>query len=93
MKKIELNVRLSDAAELIDDVSANLVDLLDEAVSELEIALDILEDFNDPRAKKFIIRHSTLKEGAPLPPSIAGFKRPVKKVAYITGETVTRKND
>ena len=94
MKKIELNIRLADASELIKDVADNLSRLLDEAEIEIELALDILEDFDDPRAKKFIQRHSI-----PTPPGIAwqpenlaGFKVAVPLNAFITDETVTREN-
>ncbi len=94
MKKVELNVRLADASELIKDVADNLSRLLDEAEMEIELALDILEDFDDPRAKKYIERHSTLTppELAWLPGDLAGFKSAAPLKFFITGETVTRKN-
>lgn len=93
MKKIELNMRMLSAEKLISDVSEYAVALLSEAAGELEIALDILQDFDDPRAEKFMIRHSTDKEVSPMTPSISEFQNHNKLRAYITNETVTRKND
>lgn len=92
MKKIELNMRMADAETLIENVAYHITSLLSESALEIETALDILQDFDDPRAEKFLIRHSTPKEGAPLPESISDFMRPVTTRMYITGETVTRKN-
>ena len=79
MKKIELTVRLHDAAEFQNDAADGYIrDLLAEAATELEIAIGILDKFDAAHAKKFVMRHST-----PLPGKLH---------ASITGETVTRKN-
>ena len=84
MKKIELTVRLHDAADAQNDVFDNYVkDLLTEAAHELEEAIGLLCLFDDPHAEKFVMRHST-----PLEPFTQG-----KLHAFITGETVTRQND
>ena len=84
MKEIELTVRLHDAAEF-QNVAADeyIRDLLAEAATELEIAIGILDKFDAAHAEKFVMRHSK-----PLETFTQG-----KLHAFITGETVTRKND
>lgn len=88
--KTEFVVKLIDAAELLRDVCENTISLLEQAECELELALDILEDVDSDKARRFVARHSTPARARRADES-AVFDAP--KAFYITGETVTRKND
>lgn len=95
MKKIEFVVQLIDAADLLKKCSDVAVKLLEQAECELELALDILEDVDSEKAKRFVARHSTpVRVGHATESAVfdAPFgQKPTS--AFITGETVTRKND
>ena len=88
--KTDFVKKLIDAAELLQDVCENTVSLLEQAECELELALDILEDVDSDKAKRFLARHSTPARACRADES-AVFDTP--KVAYITGETLTRTNE
>mgnify|MGYP003554972008 FL=1 len=93
--KTEFVVQLIDASDLLKKVSAVAVSLLEQAECELELALDILEDVESDKAKRFVARHSTPARARHATES-AVFDAPFEQKptsAFITGETVTRKND
>lgn len=55
----ELRLRLILAAEDKNAHGRTVRKLLEEAGAEFEAALDILDEFDHPKAKAFLARHST----------------------------------
>ena len=76
--KNELRVRLMLAADNLENNGLGVRALLEEAGNELEAALDILDECDHPKAKAFVMRHST-----PMQTESSG-----KLSAQITGDQV-----